>query len=86
MPLAYFIVRATVPDAAKREAFDEWYSREHLPDAANQGQKNACWRESAANVIAKVIRVAEEVSGLVIVIKKPQCERRDREHEQESAQ
>ncbi|HKO69306.1 MAG TPA: hypothetical protein VJV58_00085 [Bradyrhizobium sp.] len=34
MPLAYFVVRATVPDPAKRNAFDEWYRREHLPDAA----------------------------------------------------
>ena len=34
MPLAYFVVRATVPDPAKRTAFDEWYRREHLPDAA----------------------------------------------------
>jgi len=34
MPLAYFVVRATVADPAKRKAFDEWYSSEHLPDAA----------------------------------------------------
>ena len=34
MPPAYFVVRATVADPAKRRAFDEWYSREHLPDAA----------------------------------------------------
>ena len=34
MPSAYFVVRATVADPAKRKAFDEWYSREHLPDAA----------------------------------------------------
>ncbi len=33
MPSAYFVVRATVADPAKRKAFDEWYSREHLPDA-----------------------------------------------------
>jgi hypothetical protein len=32
--LAYFVVRATVADAAKRKAFDEWYRDEHLPDAA----------------------------------------------------
>ena len=25
MPSAYFVVRATVADAAKRKAFDEWY-------------------------------------------------------------
>jgi hypothetical protein len=34
MPLAYFVVRATVADPAKRKAFDEWYRSEHLPDAA----------------------------------------------------
>ena len=33
MPAACFVVRATVSDASKREAFDAWYSREHLPDA-----------------------------------------------------
>ena len=44
MPLAYFVVRATVPDAAKRKAFDEWYSREHLPDAAKAFGVNKAWR------------------------------------------
>jgi hypothetical protein len=34
MPLAYFVVRATVADSARRKAFDEWYRSEHLPDAA----------------------------------------------------
>jgi hypothetical protein len=34
MPAAYFVVRATVSDLAKRAAFDRWYSKEHLPDAA----------------------------------------------------
>ena len=34
MPAAFFAVRATVADPAKRAAFDAWYSREHLPDAA----------------------------------------------------
>ena len=33
MPIAVFVVRATVSDASKRQAFDAWYSREHLPDA-----------------------------------------------------
>ncbi len=33
MPQAYFVVRATVTDAAKRRAFDTWYQNEHLPDA-----------------------------------------------------
>ncbi len=33
MPAAFFVVRATVADPAKRQAFDDWYHREHLPDA-----------------------------------------------------
>ena len=33
MPKAYFVVRATVADPAKRGAFDAWYQKEHLPDA-----------------------------------------------------
>ena len=33
MPKAYFVVRATVADAAKRAAFDAWYQKEHVPDA-----------------------------------------------------
>ena len=33
MPAAIFVVRSTVADPAKRKAFDEWYHREHLPDA-----------------------------------------------------
>ena len=33
MPAAFFVVRATVSDPARRAAFDAWYSREHLPDA-----------------------------------------------------
>ena len=35
MPAAFFVVRATVTDPAKRTAFDTWYSREHLPDACS---------------------------------------------------
>ena len=34
MPAAFYVVRATVADAGKRQTFDEWYHREHLPDAA----------------------------------------------------
>src|ERR1700736_5410934 len=34
MPAAFFVVRATVKDPAKRKAFDTWYQNEHLPDAA----------------------------------------------------
>jgi hypothetical protein len=44
MPQAYFVVRATVTDPAKRAAFDAWYAKEHLPDAVKAfGAKNA-WR------------------------------------------
>jgi hypothetical protein len=34
MAKAYFVVRATVADPARRKAFDTWYQNEHLPDAA----------------------------------------------------
>jgi hypothetical protein len=44
MPTAYFVVRATVPDQARRKAFDEWYSREHLPDAAKAFGVKKAWR------------------------------------------
>ena len=44
MPAAYFVVRATVTDPAKRKAFDEWYSREHLPDAAKAFGVTKAWR------------------------------------------
>jgi hypothetical protein len=44
MPAAYFVVRATVTDPAKRRAFDEWYSREHLPDAAKAFGVTKAWR------------------------------------------
>lgn len=44
MPAAYFVVRATVTDPAKRKAFDEWYRREHLPDAAKAFGVKKAWR------------------------------------------
>ena len=44
MPAAYFIVRATVTDAARRAAFDGWYSREHLPDAKKSFGAQKAWR------------------------------------------
>jgi hypothetical protein len=44
MPSAYFVVRATVVDPAKREAFDAWYSREHLPDATKAFGVTKAWR------------------------------------------
>jgi hypothetical protein len=44
MPLAYFVVRATVSDASKRQAFDVWYSREHMPDAVKSFGAEKAWR------------------------------------------
>lgn len=39
-----FIVRAQVPDAAIREAFDRWYQNEHLPDAVRAFKAQGAWR------------------------------------------
>lgn len=44
MPAALFVVRATVSDPAKRQAFDAWYSREHLPDAVKSFGAVKAWR------------------------------------------
>ena len=44
MPLAYFVVRATVTDPAKCAAFDTWYSREHMPDAMKSFGTQRAWR------------------------------------------
>jgi hypothetical protein len=44
MPAAYFVVRATVADPSKRQAFDAWYSREHLPDAMKSFGAQKAWR------------------------------------------
>jgi hypothetical protein len=44
MPAAYFVVRATVSDPAKRPAFDASYSREHLPDAVRSFGAEKAWR------------------------------------------
>jgi hypothetical protein len=44
MPSVFFVVRATVADPAKRQAFDEWYSREHLPDAVKAFGVGKAWR------------------------------------------
>ena len=44
MPPAYFVVRATVTDPAKRAAFDTWYSREHMPDAVKSFGAQRAWR------------------------------------------
>ena len=47
MPAVFFVVRATVSDPAKRQAFDEWYHREHLPDAVKAFVAKKAWRLSA---------------------------------------
>jgi hypothetical protein len=44
MPQAYFVLRATVADPAKRAAFDAWYSREHMPDAVKSFGAEKAWR------------------------------------------
>ncbi len=44
MPSAYFVVRATVSDPAKRAAFDDWYRKEHLPDAVKSFGVTKAWR------------------------------------------
>jgi hypothetical protein len=44
MPKAYFVVRATVTDPAKRKAFDKWYATEHLPDATKAFGVKKAWR------------------------------------------
>ncbi|WP_315705681.1 MULTISPECIES: hypothetical protein [unclassified Bradyrhizobium] len=44
MPAAMFVVRATVTDAAKREAFDRWYRDVHLPDAIKSFGVRKAWR------------------------------------------
>jgi hypothetical protein len=44
MPAAYFVVRATVTDPAKRAAFDTWYRTEHLPDATKSWGVKKAWR------------------------------------------
>jgi len=44
MSAAYFVVRATVSDPAKRQAFDKWYQMEHLPDAVRSFGVTRAWR------------------------------------------
>jgi hypothetical protein len=44
MPAAFFVVRAIVVDPAKRKAFDDWYHREHLPDAVKAFGVKKAWR------------------------------------------
>ena len=44
MSKAYFVVRSTVADVAKRQAFDKWYQTEHLPDASKSFGVKKAWR------------------------------------------
>jgi hypothetical protein len=44
MPAAFFVVRATVADSARRMAFDAWYSTEHMPDAIRSFGVVKAWR------------------------------------------
>src|SRR6202049_2816124 len=46
---AFFVVRATVADPAKRAAFDAWYHREHMPDAVKAFGVKKAWRFWSVN-------------------------------------
>ena len=65
MSIALFVVRATVTDSAKRAAFDEWYSKEHLPDAVKTfGAQKAwrCWSESEPGVHQATYQMPDRAS------------------------
>ena len=44
MPHHFFVVRATVSDPSKRQAFDTWYANEHMPDAVKTFGAEKAWR------------------------------------------
>ena len=44
MPKCFLVVRAIVSDATKRAAFDDWYRREHLPQAIAAFRAEKGWR------------------------------------------
>jgi quinol monooxygenase YgiN len=44
MAKAFLVVRAIVADAGKRAAFDDWYRREHLPQAMQAFGAEKGWR------------------------------------------
>lgn len=59
----YFTVRATVADAARRRAFDDWYSREHLPQAMEAFGAQKAWRfwsEADPSIHTAVYRFADK--------------------------
>jgi hypothetical protein len=41
---AWLVVRAVVADPADRADFDDWYRREHLPDAVKAFSARSAWR------------------------------------------
>ena len=41
---AYLLVRATVVNLRDRLAFDDWYHKEHLPDAVKAFGARSAWR------------------------------------------
>jgi hypothetical protein len=62
---AFFVVRATVSDPAKRGAFDSWYQKEHLPDAIKSfGATRAwrCWSLNDPSVHEATYQIADEAS------------------------
>jgi hypothetical protein len=65
MPSTYFVVRATVADPARRKAFDEWYRREHMPDAAKAFGVKKAWRRVPARFLSsrKSSRLVEGLSS-----------------------
>jgi hypothetical protein len=44
MAKAHLIVRAKLANFADRQAFDDWYRREHLPDAVKGFRAQRGWR------------------------------------------
>jgi hypothetical protein len=44
MPKSYFVVRSTIDDASKRQAFDSWYQKVQFPDALRLFVPTRAWR------------------------------------------
>src|SRR6185312_11508745 len=60
MPSAFFVVRATVTDPAKRKAFDTWYQKEHLPDATRSW--GVLWSTTDPSLHQATYEFADEAS------------------------
>jgi hypothetical protein len=59
MPACFLVVRAIVSDPSQRAAFDDWYRREHLPQAiATFGAEKAFrfWSETDPSMHQAVYR------------------------------